>query len=976
MKEIKQSVHSAQEHKVLKYWDENKIFDKSVRERPEGDLFVFYDGPPFATGLPHYGHLVGSVIKDVVPRFWTMRGKRVERVWGWDCHGLPIENIVQGKNDLKTSDDIENFGICKFSDECRADVMTYADEWQKVIHRLGRWIDMDNPYRTMDLNYMESVWWVFKELWDKDRIYEGRKPMHVCPRCETVLSNFEVGQGYQDVKDISITAQFKIKDGKLKDSYLLAWTTTPWTLPGNVLLAVKSDIDYIVVKLDGNKFILAKELEAEVLEDKEYEVEAEVKGLELIGLNYEPLFPVYKDHKNAFRVVSADFVTTEEGTGIVHIAPGFGEDDMVLGQKENVEPIIHVKLNGKFEDDLVDYLEGEGFEVRDVPVKAKGVYDKIDIEILKYLFGKGLMFKKKKFEHSYPHCWRCETPLLNYSTSSWFVKVADMRDELLRTNDEIHWVPDNMKQGRFGRWLEGARDWAISRSRYWGAPLPIWRSEDDDFIVVGSREELESLSGEKISDLHKHIVDDVVIRKNGKEYHRIPEVLDCWFESGAMPYAQLHYPFENKSKFDRGFPSEFIAEGQDQTRGWFYTLHVLSNSLFKMPAFKNVIVNGIVLAEDGKKMSKRLKNYPDPMKVMEEYGSDAVRYYLMSSPVVRADNIRFNEREVGEVSKKFINILKNVLSFYELYEEHDDKNLGISSKGLVGHEKKVKALKDLHVLDKWILSRLQETLSMETGAMESYELQQASRVLQGFVTDLSTWYIRRSRDRMKVEGNDRTEALAVLRYVLITFSKMIAPFMPFLGEMIYQGVGYKFNGSKDDLSVHLAFWPEQFSVDEDVIDEMGSVRALVSRVLEIREEAGIPVKQVLGSMTASLPDGKLSNEYIAVLSEEVNVKEVKIKKGDKDIDLDLNLTPELIREGISRDIIRRVNQLRKKSGKTIKDRINLFIYSDSDEIEKVIKEHGEKIEEGALALSIKFEKNELKNQDEFKTAEHDIWIGF
>ncbi|MBU0614188.1 isoleucine--tRNA ligase, partial [Patescibacteria group bacterium] len=779
MNKEKISVYSSKEHEVLAYWDENKIFEKSVRERPEGDPYVFYDGPPFATGLPHYGHIVTSVMKDVVPRYWTMRGKRVERVWGWDCHGLPIENIVQAKHNLKTSDDIEKFGICEFSEECRADVLTYADEWKKVVHRLGRWIEMDKPYRTMDLPFMESVWWVFKKLWDNDRIYEGRKPMHICPRCETVLSNFEVGQGYQDVKDISVTAKFKLLDGEYKNAYVLAWTTTPWTLPGNVLLAVGADIIYVVVEIDGEAVIVSKNRLDEVVKDKEYTLIKEIRGVDIVGSTYQPLFPVYENQKNAFRVVAADFVTTEEGTGIVHIAPGFGDDDMILGQKEEVDAIIHVKMNGHFVDELSEYLEKQGFSVAAVPVKEKGVYDKVDVQIIKYLASKGLLFAKQKFEHSYPHCWRCDTPLLNYSTSSWFVKVDDSKEELLRANDEIHWVPDTMKQGRFGKWLEGARDWAISRSRYWGTPLPIWRSEDGSIIVVGSKEELEELSGQKIQDLHKHVVDTLVINKDGKEYKRIPEVLDCWFESGSMPFAHLHYPFENKEKFDRGFPAEFIAEGQDQTRGWFYTLHVLSNAIFQMPAFKNVIVNGIVLAEDGKKMSKRLKNYPDPMEVMERYGSDAVRYYLMSSPVVHADNIRFNERDVDEVSKKFINILHNILSFYSLYSEFDDKTINVCEQGLERDGIAFKSFKEMHVLDRWIIARLQETLTEQTEAMENYELQPAARVLQGFVTDFSTWYIRRSRDRMKVDGADRTEALAVLRFSLDIFSKMIAPFMPF-----------------------------------------------------------------------------------------------------------------------------------------------------------------------------------------------------
>ncbi|RMD52131.1 isoleucine--tRNA ligase, partial [Candidatus Parcubacteria bacterium] len=569
MSDEKKSVHALREEEILSYWDKNQCFEKSVENRPMGNSYVFYDGPPFATGLPHYGHIVGSVMKDVVPRFWTMKGRRVERIWGWDCHGLPIENIVEKEKNLGSRKDIENYGIAEFNETCRTKVLAYAAEWQKIIHRLGRWVDMDNAYKTMDFKFMESIWWVFKSLWDKGLIYEGRKPMHICPRCETVLSNFEVTQAYKDVSDISVYVKMPLLDGEYAGVNLVIWTTTPWTLPGNELIAVGKNMRYALAELNGERYILLEDKVQDLLPDAV--VKTTLSGSDLIGAKYKPLFETFANTENAFRVVAADFVSDEEGTGAVHIAPGFGEDDMNVGVAEGVKPIIHVKMNGLFTDDILKELSKKGCEVQGVPVRQKDNPLAVDIEIIKLLDREGRLLTKEKVKHSYPHCWRCDTPLLNYSTSSWFVKVTEVKDRMIQTNKEINWVPDHIKEGRFGKWLEGARDWAISRSRFWGTPLPIWKSDDGDIICVGSSAELEELSGKKVDDLHKHVIDEIVIEKDGKVYKRIDEVLDCWFESGSMPYAQLHYPFENKEKFDHGFPAEFIAEGQDQTRGWFYT---------------------------------------------------------------------------------------------------------------------------------------------------------------------------------------------------------------------------------------------------------------------------------------------------------------------------------------------------------------------------------------------------------------------
>ncbi len=956
--------HSEQEKDVLDYWDKNKIFARTVAERPVDKQFTFYDGPPFATGLPHYGHIVGSVMKDVVPRFWTMRGFRVERRWGWDCHGLPIENIVEKKFDLKSKKDIFEYGVDKFNDSCESMVMTYAEEWKKVIYRLGRWVDMENDYKTMDLSYMESTWWVFKSLWDKGLIYEGRKAMHICPRCETALSNFEVAQGYVDVTDISVTVSVELTSGKYAGASILVWTTTPWTLPGNVLLAVKADMTYCLVECEGKKLIVGKPLVDKVFKGKEYTVIEEVMGSELVDASYMPIFSYFANHEGAFKVVAAEFVTDTDGTGTVHIAPGYGDDDMKLGEALGVKPIMHVGMNGQFVPEVALPLQALGYNVDGVPVKSKGDTMSVDIEIIKALAHAGKLFAKEKLVHSYPHCWRCDTPLLNYATSSWFVRVTEIRDKMVALNKQINWVPDNMKEGRFGKWLEGARDWAISRSRFWGTPLPVWRAEDGEVLVVGSVAELEELTGKKVDNLHKHIVDLMTFEKDGKTFTRIPEVLDCWFESGSMPYAQEHYPFENKESFGQKFPAQFIAEGQDQTRGWFYSLHVLSTALFEKPAFENVIVNGIVLAEDGKKMAKRLQNYPDPMMVMEKYGADAVRYYLMSTPIVKAENLRFSEAGVDEVSKKFINIMRNVLAFYNLYAEHDAGQMP----------------KWNHVLDIWISARLHETLAAETSAMEAYELADAARTLQVFVTDLSTWYIRRSRDRMKVDNDDRREALATMRVVLDTFAKMLAPFMPFLAEVLYQGVGGNWS-DKERPSVHLAMWPEGVDIDTatreyGVAEEMGLVRSIVSRAMEVRDSAGMAIKQVLGGMVIAVPGGELEAAYIEIITDELNVKQASIKDGELNVELDLVLTPALIREGMAREVTRRVNGLRKEAGLTIADRITLHVWSTSPEVKMMFDEFEENLAADTLASAVRFEQSVLEHATTFRVAEHDVTVSF
>ncbi|TAN33780.1 isoleucine--tRNA ligase [Patescibacteria group bacterium] len=950
------------EQEILDFWDKDKIFEKSVNERPENKPYVFYDGPPFATGLPHYGHFVPSLMKDIVPRYFTMRGYRVERKWGWDCHGLPVENIIERELNLNSKKDIENFGIDKFNEACRATVLRYAEEWKKTIKRMGRWVDMENDYKTMDLSYMESVWWVFKQLWDKSLIYKGHKAMHICPRCVTPLSNFEVTQNYKDIKDISITVKFRIKNPQKldlpADSYVLAWTTTPWTLPGNVLLAVNETIEYALAHLVGEEtaYIVAKDRIEKVMGDKKYGILKHVAGADLAGLEYEPLFPYFSDTANAFRVVAADFVSTADGTGVVHIAPAFGEDDYNVGKQENIPLVQHVTMEGKFKDQVKDFA---GLEV-----KPKEEPAKTDVEIIKWLARAGKLFSKEKIEHSYPFCWRCDTPLLNYAATSWFVKVAQMKEALLKNNEQINWVPGHIKQGRFGLWLENARDWAISRNRYWGTPLPVWECRQENCggaVALGSVAEFEKLAGQKISDLHKHIIDKIEFDcpQCGGKMKRIPEVLDCWFESGSMPYGQKHYPFENKAKFEAGFPAEFIAEAQDQTRGWFYTLHVLATALTgaphsaipskqSAPAFKNVIVNGMVLAEDGKKMSKRLRNYPEPDVVMEKYGADAMRYYLATAPVMSAESINFSEDGVREMYNKVLNTLWNVEEFYLMY----------------AGAKLEKKFRPEHVLDRWILAKLQALSEDVTRGMGSYRLVDASRPIMGFIAELSQWYVRRSRDRFKGDDQkDKEQALNTLYVVLNTLAKVMAPFTPFIAEKVYRDLG-------GEGSVHLQAWPEADKklADNDVLTEMAVARKVVELGLALRVEQGIKVKQPLKKLLVM--SYKLNSELRELVAEELNVKKVELAKGMEHeegviwkeegqlkVGLDMVIDEALKKEGLAREAVRAINQIRKDNKLTISDVVVVKYHTTDRQLLAVFGDFAEEIKKSVLAKEL-FETEE------------------
>ena len=944
------------EKEIINLWNENNTFQKTLENRNDAKEYTFYDGPPFATGLPHYGHIVASVIKDVVPRYWTMRGYYVDRKWGWDCHGLPIENIVEKELGSKKKKDIEEMGVAAFNEKCRDKVLVYVSEWEKSIERLGRWADMDNAYRTMDKDYMESVWWVFKELWDRNLIYEDYRSMHICPRCETTLSQQEVSEGYEDIKDLSVTAKFELVDEP--GTYVLAWTTTPWTLPGNVALAVGDDIGYVKIEKQGEsdgeltRFICAKELVENILKEQEYNVVEEFTGGTLVGKKYVPLFDAYSKDKNlenrenGWQVYAADFVTTDEGTGVVHIAPAFGEDDMNLGRENNLPFVQHVAMDGSFNSELGE-LAGRN-------VKPIDDHQATDIEIIKYLAKNGTLFHKEKYEHSYPHCWRCDTPLINYATSSWFVSVTKIKERMLELASDINWSPEHMKEGRFGKWLEGARDWSISRQRFWASVMPIWVCDEcGEQKVFGSAADLEKASGEKVDDLHKHIVDEITFgcEKCSGKMKRVPDVLDTWFDSGSMPYAQKHYPFENEKRFEENFPADFIAEGVDQTRAWFYYQHVIASGIKDSQAFKNVIVNGIVLAEDGKKMSKKLQNYPDPGEMFEKYGADAVRYYLMQSPVVAAENMNFMEQELSEIARGMMRRLWNSYSFFVLYANIDDfsPHKDFNSKDLE------------NVLDKWIVSELCVLIEKFNRYMEGYELHKAARLLPKFVDDLSNWYVRRSRKRFWKSENDgdKNDAYHTLHYVLVELSKVMAPFTPFIAEEIYTNLTNK-------ESVHLADFPmsDKEFVDDGLNQEMQVVRDVISEGLKLRAKSQVKVRQPLAELRIKNEKLRIDEEFISVICEELNVKEVVVDDFDFDdgaknmgdingvqIMLDTEITEELKCEGQAREIIRHIQQLRKKIGYNIDDRIFVGFDGFSD----VFNAHHDIISHEVLA-------NELVNE--------------
>ncbi len=1179
----KQKTIAGREEETLAFWRERQIFEKSLEATKGRDPFVFYDGPPFATGLPHYGHLLASIIKDAVPRYQTMRGRYVERKWGWDCHGLPLENVVEQKLGLKSKKEIVEYGIDKFNEVAKTEVLRYADDWKQIIPRIGRWVDMEHDYKTMDPTYTETVWWIFKNLYDKGLISEGYKSMHLCPRCETTLANFEVSLGYKDITDVSVTVKFKLESGqKIGDvvtddnTYILAWTTTPWTLPGNVALAVGEEIEYVLAKIfisqgdvaeikNGGEYpeiknlenfvILAKDKAEDVLKEYEdYEILKNFKGSDLVGKKYKPVFDYFakdetlKNRENGWQIYAADFVKTEEGTGVVHIAPAFGDDDMQLGKKFSFPFVQHVTRDGKFVPEVRD------FAGRAVKPKDTALQRKIDEEILTYLKGHDAYFSETPLTHSYPHCWRCDTPLLNYAASSWFVNVARIRDDLHTYNKEITWVPEHIKEGRFGHGLETAPDWAISRSRFWGAPIPVWKCADCKTVeVAGSLKDLEAkrytkpttlilarhgerddmpadimnnparhgeitlnthkdanvhvtengkkmieehaqnlkatggvdaiysseyiraketadifskvlgiavsydsrlnelnhgpmFEGKKVSEYYGYFstplerftkvpeggeslaqararivsaARDIAARHEGErvlivshgdplwmlegaltftapeamllsrsatyiqqgemremifpnypfnndgevdfhrpysdavslqcacggETRRIPEVFDCWFESGSMPYGQMHYMGEPLLHFDprsgRGFPADFIAEGLDQTRGWFYSLHVLAGALFQKPAATHILVNGLILAENGQKMSKRLKNYPDPMTVVEKYGADALRLYLLGSPAVAADDLNFSERGVDEILKKMIQRLANVATFYEMYRDEAVPAFELSHA--------------THVLDKFLVYELAQLSQNVSRAMDTCRLDRGVRALNDFVDMFSTVYLQYSRDRFKEGEEGRVEALSTLRYAILETAKIIAPFAPFLAERLYQGVRQE----SDKESVHLEPWPEfgrEIDGWSDVREEMAKVAKSVEVILAERSSAGISVRQPLSLSVIHadiIPQGA---EYRDIVSKRTNVEVLKeatnLPEG-KYAELDTTITPELKEKGMLREFVRGVQDARKKSGFVPQQKITVLkIYGSSEVLALFFEKFGAEIKKAVGASDV------------------------
>jgi isoleucyl-tRNA synthetase len=815
-----------QEESILDFWDQEQIFKKSMD--PKKKTYSFYDGPPFATGLPHYGHLLAGVLKDVVPRYWTMRGYNVPRRFGWDCHGLPVEYEINKTHGINSRKDVFAFGVDKYNAACRSIVQKYSQEWKNTVRRVGRWVDMEKPYFTMDVEFMQSVWWVFQELYKKGLIYEGYKVVPYSVGISTSLSNFEANQNYKVVQDPALTVLFTLRDQP--NTSILAWTTTPWTLPSNLALAVGLDIDYVKVKekSSGKILILAEARLSSVFKDPAAEVEVleTMKGAKLLDLKYEPLFPFFKDReaKSAFRIISAEHVTTESGTGVVHMAPAFGEEDYVACSKAGVP--------------MVNPVDDDGMFTNEVPPYAGKRVKEADKDIISDLKAAGRLFRQETLDHSYPFCYRSDTPLIYRAVSSWFVAVEKIKDRLVQNNKSTNWVPDHLRDGRFGNWLENARDWAISRNRFWGTPLPLWRNKEGEIICIGSKEELEKLSGQKVTDLHIEFVDKIEIPSpTGKSpLKRIEGVLDCWFESGSMPYAQYGYPVTNKEEFKKAFPAEFIAEGLDQTRGWFYTLSVIGTALFDQAPFKNVVVNGLVLAEDGRKMSKSLKNYPDPMGVLEQHGADALRLYLIDSPVVKAQELKFVEKGVYDVVRKILLRWWNSYSFFVNYANID----GFVPRG--------DAKKSPNILDQWVLSRLNGLISNTRTEMDAYRLYNVVPHLLQFIEDLTNTYIRFNRSHFWEQGTlDKNEnkrfAYETLYEVLTTLSRLMAPFAPFMSEVTYKNLSQVL-GAKAQASVHLETFPEaDLSMLRPELEEaVQAMDALVTLGRNHREKIGVKAK--------------------------------------------------------------------------------------------------------------------------------------
>ena len=861
-KRISNNINLAtQEQSISSYWDEINAFDNSMQKRKNGKVFRFYDGPPFPTGSPHYGNLLAGVLKDIVPRYWTMRGYYVERRFGWDVHGLPIEMEVQKQLGLEDPQQINDFGIGKFNEACRSQVQTNTENWERVTRKIGRWVDFENDYNTMDIDFMESVWWVFKNLWENDLIYKDYKVLPYSWSAATPLSNFEANMDYRDVEDPSIffTLDARSDFNKIKESdKFLVWTTTPWCIPGNLAVAVGKDITYLRVQIENDFFWIAKDLITE-LKDYEFNILDESLGAEMIGAEYIPAYSEYEyEHSNgAFRLIHSDDTNTESGSGLVSQAPAYGESDFYALKNAGIEVIVDpVTLSGKFDNSV----EGiEGLNVKDA--------DKV---IMKQLKERGSLFSQKTEMHSYPFCWRTGTPLIYKAIPTWFVRVEKIRDRMVELNEETHWVPGFIGEKRFSNWLGNARDWAISRNRYWGSCIPVWINTEDptDQICIGSIEELEELSGVKVDDLHKHYLDDIEIEIKGKKYVRTSEVLDCWFESGSMPYGQQHYPFENKDEFLDGFPADFVAEGLDQTRGWFYTLTILSVALFDSVAFKNCITTGMILAEDGRKMSKSLKNYPDPEELLNNYGGDSLRAYLINSPVVRGEPLKFSEEGVQQVTRNVILPLWNSFTFFSNYANADE----ITMEDL----NKADPVQDRPLMDQWIISTLQSLIKTVNEKMENYYLYEVIPPLISFIEELTNWYVRSNRKRFwkekGVDDLDKINAFKTLHEVLLEFSKTMAPVLPFICEQIYQGLV-----DEENTSIHYENYPvaNDELINTELEKEIKIAKNIIRSTRNIRLNVELPNKQPLRSLKIVTSDKRLQSQIKNV--EKIILNELNIK---------------------------------------------------------------------------------------------------
>jgi isoleucyl-tRNA synthetase len=928
------------EKDLVTYWKKNKTFEKSVEMRPKTNAYVFYDGPPFITGVPHHGTLLSSIAKDVVPRFWTMKGKRVERVWGWDCHGLPAEVFTEKKLGIHDKRDIgTKISLEEYITTCRENMVQTGSLWEDTIDRIGRWVDFKGAYKTMDKEFMESVWWAFKKLYEDNKIYEGEKVLLYCVRDATPISKAEVAMdnSYQDVTDPSVFVKFKLKG---EDTYLLAWTTTPWTLPANTAVAVNKAFDYVEVELkDGQKLILAKDLAPKVLTDEKHQPVAHkvlrtFKGEELVGREYEPLF---EDRgKNAHKVWHADYVSLEDGTGMVHLAPAYGEEDYQLSREKGFPFVSNIDDNGF-------YSSGEW--------KGQYVWD-VNKPIAKELHARGVVWKIDYITHSYPHCHRCGTKLMYRAHPSWFMDISGQREQMLEENGNINWFPEHLKKGRFAKTVESAPDWNLSRDRFWATAMPVWKATDKDgkehVKVVGSYAELKELSGVELEDYHRPWIDDVTFKIDGLEYRRIDKVLDCWFESGSMPFAQFHYPFENVEKFEQRFPGDYIVEYVGQVRAWFYYLHAVSTGIFGKNSFSNVITTGTLAGNDGRKMSKSFGNYTDPNELMDMYSADALRFLLMSSPLMNGEDFALMDKDVNDVNRK-LSMVWNMYDFFTLYAEVDgwewDGKLEDPSEDLT------------NPLDTWIISRLHQLVHEVEHHMEGYDIPNATKPILPFLEDASNWYVRRSRRRFWKSGDDtdKQDAYKTLHYVLVQLAHVMAPFTPFLAEELY----IKLTG---DESVHLKDWPEVGHVNELVLQEMADVRQGIESGLSQRAAAKLKVRQPLQSakvyMTHAPDTQQAVDYYVQIIEEELNVKEASIhdmpsgESKNAETELDLELTPALKREGMMREVVRNVQSARKQASLNVDDRIVLSLSTEDKELQKALNEFKDTITAETLATKL------------------------